>query len=142
LLPHLLVALTILRYIGIPWVDFIFWEIFMWISTCGVSQLWFQNPSKFGTSEWVRIRKVFASPHFYLPWYLLNVEPALIAWFWRVFILLFAPWRSSLWVFGLQVAITGWTTRVRLGFNTSMLNVRWLVRRLASVGMLREYHQC
>jgi hypothetical protein len=36
----------------------------------------------------------------------------------------------------------GLTVEVRLGFDTSMLNVSWLVRRLASVGMLREYYQC
>jgi hypothetical protein len=57
-----------------------------------------------------------------------------MAWFWRVFILIFSQWRSSMWVFGLQVMITGWSSKVRLGFDTSMLNVSWLVRRLASAG--------
>jgi hypothetical protein len=41
-----------------------------------------------------------------------------------------------------QVAITGCTLKVRLGFDTYMLNVSWLVRRLSSVRVLREYHQC
>jgi hypothetical protein len=43
----------------------------------------------------------------------------------------------STWIFGLQVAITGWSSKVRLGFDTSMLHVSWLVRILASVGVLR-----
>jgi hypothetical protein len=47
------------------------------------------NPSKFEqASEWAR--KVFTSSRFYLPWYLLDEESTLMAWFWRVFILLFA----------------------------------------------------
>jgi hypothetical protein len=29
-----------------------------------------------------------------------------------------------------------------LGLDTSMLNVSRLVRSLASIGVLREYHQC
>jgi hypothetical protein len=95
------------------------------------------NPSKLERASEL-VRKVFISSRCYLPWYLLNVEPTLIAWCWRVFILLFAPWRSSTWVFGLQVAIMCWSTKVRLGFDTTMLNVSWLVRSLASVGVLRE----
>jgi hypothetical protein len=141
LLPHLLVALTILRYIGIPWVDFIFREIFMGISTRGISQFWFQTHQKF---EWASelVRKVFTSSCCYLHWYLLKAESTLMAWFWRVFILLFAPWRSSMGVFRLQVTITGWPSKVRLGFDNCMLHVSWLVRRFESVGVLREYHQC
>jgi hypothetical protein len=99
------------------------------------------NPSKFERASEL-VRKVFTSSRFYLHWYLLNAESTLMAWFWRVFILIFAQWRSSTWVFGLQVAIMSCTSKVRLGFYTSMLNVSWLVRRLASVGVLREYHQC
>jgi hypothetical protein len=140
LLLQLLVALRILRYIGIPWVDFIFREIFMWISTRVLSQLWL-HPAKFERASEL-VRKVFTSSRCYLHWYLLYAESTLMAWFWRVFILLFAPWRSSMWVFGLQVMITGWSSKVRLGFDTSMLNVSWLVRRLARVRVLREYHQC
>jgi hypothetical protein len=133
--------LRILKYIGKPWVDFIFREIFMWISTCGISQFWFQTRQNFEQASEL-VRKVFASSHFYLPWYLLNAEPTLMAWFWRVFTLLFAQWRTSTWVFGFQVAITGWSSKVRLGFDTSMLHVSWLVRILASVGVVREYRQC
>jgi hypothetical protein len=61
------------------------------------------------------VRKVFTSSRCYLYWYLLNVELTLMAWFWRVFILLFAQWRTSTWVFGPQVAIAGWSSKVRLG---------------------------
>jgi hypothetical protein len=61
------------------------------------------------------VGKVFTSSRVYLHWYLLNAESALMAWFWRIFILLFAQWRSSTWVFGLQVKITGWPSKVRLG---------------------------
>jgi hypothetical protein len=72
----------------------------------------FSNPSKFErASEWVR--KDFTSHRCYLHWYLLNAESTLMAWFWRVFILLFTSWRSSRWVFGLQVATTGWSSNVR-----------------------------
>jgi hypothetical protein len=99
------------------------------------------NPSNFERASEL-VRKVFTSSRFYLHWYLLNVELTLMAWFWRVFILLFAQWRSSTWVFGLQVKITGWSSKVRLGLDTSMFHVSWLVRILASVGVLREYHQC
>jgi hypothetical protein len=88
------------------------------------------NPSKFERASEL-VRKVFTSSRFYPHWYLLDAESTLMAWFLRVFILLFAPWRSSTWVFGLQMAITCWTTRVRLGFNTTMLNVSWLVRRFS-----------
>jgi hypothetical protein len=35
------------------------------------------------------VRKVFSSSHSYLHWYLLNAESTLMAWFWRVFTLLF-----------------------------------------------------
>jgi hypothetical protein len=95
------------------------------------------KPSKFErVSELVR--KVFTSSCCYLHWYLQYAESTLMAWFWRVFILLFAQWRTSTWVFGLQVAITGWSSKVRLGVDTSMLHVSWLVRRLASDGVLRE----
>jgi hypothetical protein len=132
--------LRILRYIGIPWVDFIFREIFMGISTHVLSQLWSQ-PAKFERASEL-VRKVFTSSRCYLHRYLLYAESTMMAWFWRVFILLFAPWRSSMWVFGLQVMITGWSSKVRLGFDTSMLNVSWLVRRLARVWVLREYDQC
>jgi hypothetical protein len=99
------------------------------------------KPSKF---EQVRelVRKVFTSSCCYLHRHLLNAESTLTAWFQRVFILLFALWRTSMWVFRLQVAIMGCSLKVRLGFDTSMLYVSWLVRRLASVGMLRGYHQC
>jgi hypothetical protein len=99
LLLHLLVALRILRYIGIPWVDFIFQEIFTWISTRGKSQYWFQTRQNFDRVGKL-VRKVFTSSHCYLHWYLLNVESALMARFWRVFTLLFAWWRSNTWVFG------------------------------------------
>jgi hypothetical protein len=101
LLPHLLVALTILRYIGIPWVDFIFREIFMWIPTRGISQFWFQTRQKFGWASGL-VRKVFTSSRCYLHWYLLNAESTLMAWFWRVLTLLFAWWRPNTWVFGLK----------------------------------------
>jgi hypothetical protein len=37
----------------------------------------------------------------------------------------------------LQVAKTCWTTEVRLGSDTTMLNVSWLVRRLVSVGEVK-----
>jgi hypothetical protein len=99
------------------------------------------NPSKF---EWASklVRKVFTSSHCCLPWYHLNAESTLMAWFWRIFTHLFSQWRSSTWVFGLQVKIIGWSSRVRLGFDTSMLIVSWFVRRFASVGVLREYHPC
>jgi hypothetical protein len=99
------------------------------------------NPSNFERASEL-VRKVFTSSRFYLHWYLLNAESTLMAWFWRVFVLLFALWRSSTWVFRLQVKITGWSSKVRLGFDTYMLHVSWLVRKLASVGVLREYHQC
>jgi hypothetical protein len=131
----------ILRYIGIPWVIFIFREIFMWISTRGISRFWFQTRQKFERASEL-VRKFFTSSCCFLHWYLLKAESTLMAWFLRVFILLFAPWRSSTWVFGLQVTITGWSSKVRLGFDTSMLNVSWLVRRLSSLRVLREYHQC
>jgi hypothetical protein len=99
------------------------------------------NPSKFEQASEL-VRKVVTPSRCHLHWYLLRAESTLMAWFWRVFILLFAPWRSSTWVFRLQVTITGWSSKVRLGFDTCMLHVNWLVRRLASVGTLREYHQC
>jgi hypothetical protein len=98
------------------------------------------NQSKFEQASEL-VRNVFTSSHCHLHWYLRNVESALMAQFWRVCTLLFASWRSSTWVFGLQVTITGWSSKVRLGFDTSMLNVSWLVRRLASVGVLGEYYQ-
>jgi hypothetical protein len=141
LLLYILVALRILRCIGIPWVDFIFQQIFMWSSTRGISQFWFLNPPKF---EWASqlVRKVFTSSRCYPHGYLLNAESTLMAWFWRVFILPLAQWRSKTWVFGLQVTTMGWSSKVRLSFDTSMLNVSWLVRRLASVGVLGEYYQC
>jgi hypothetical protein len=91
------------------------------------------KPSKFERVSKL-VRKVFTSSRCYLHWYLLNAESTFTAWFWRVFILLFAPWRTSTWVFRLQVAITSWSSKVRLGFDTSMLYVSWLVRRLARVG--------
>jgi hypothetical protein len=97
------------------------------------------NQSKFERASEL-VRKVFTSSHFYPHWYLLDAESTLMAWFLRVFILLFASWRSSTWVFGLQVKITGWSSKVRLRFDTYMLHVSWLVRILASVGVLREYH--
>jgi hypothetical protein len=133
--------LRILRYIGIFWVDFIFREIFRWIFYPGHKSALVSNPSKFERASEL-VRKVFTSSRFYLHWYLLKAESTLTAWFWRVFILLFAQWRSSTWVFGLQVKDNGWSSRVRLGFDTSMLIVSWFVRRLASVGVLKEYCQC
>jgi hypothetical protein len=99
------------------------------------------NPLKFERASEL-VRKVFTSSRCYLHWRLLKVESTLMAWFWRAFILLFAPWRSSTWVFGLQVTITGWSSKVRLVFDTCVLHVSWLVRILASVGVLREFHQC
>jgi hypothetical protein len=141
LLLLLLVSLRILRYIGIPWVDFIFWDIFMRISTRGISQLWFQTRQNFERASKL-VRKVFTSSRCYLPWYLLNAESTLMAWFWRIFTLLRAQWRSSTRVFGLQVTIIGWSSKVKLGFDTSMSHVSWLARRLTSVGVLREYRQC
>jgi hypothetical protein len=99
------------------------------------------NPSKFERASEL-VRKVFTSSRCYLHWCPLRVESTLTAWFWRAFILLFAPWRSSAWVFGLQVAITSWITKVRRVFDTTMLNVSRLVRSLASVGVLREHRQC
>jgi hypothetical protein len=48
------------------------------------------------------VRKVFTSSRCYLHWYLLKVESTLMAWFWRVFILLFAWWRSNAWVVGFK----------------------------------------
>jgi hypothetical protein len=39
-IEDLLVAWRILRYIGIPRVDFIFREIFRWIYSRGISQFW------------------------------------------------------------------------------------------------------
>jgi hypothetical protein len=95
------------------------------------------NPSKFERASEL-VRKVITSSSYYLHWYLLNAESTLMAWFWRIFILLFAQWRSSTWVFGLQVMITGWSSKIRLGFDTCMLHVRWLVRRLASVGGVKR----
>jgi hypothetical protein len=61
-----------------------------------------------------------------------------MAWFWRVFILLFVQWRSRTWVFGLQVMITGWSSKVRLSFDTCMLHVSCLVRGLTSVGGVKR----
>jgi hypothetical protein len=113
----------------------------MWISTRVVSQFWFQTRRNLERASEL-VRKVFTSSRCYLHWYPLNAESTLMAWFWRVFILLFAQWRSSTWVFGLQVTITGWSLKVRLGPDTSMLNVSWLVRRLACVRMLSDYHRC
>jgi hypothetical protein len=95
------------------------------------------NPSNFEHASEL-VRKVFTSSPCYLYWYLLNAESRLMAWFWRVFILLFAQWRSSTWVFGLQVTMTGWSLKDRLGFDTCMLHVSWLVRRLASVGSVKR----
>jgi hypothetical protein len=59
------------------------------------------NPSNF---EWASelVRKVFTSSCCYLPWYLLNAESTLMAWFWRVFTLLSAWWISNTWVFGFK----------------------------------------
>jgi hypothetical protein len=88
------------------------------------------NSSKFERASEL-VRKVFTSSRFYLHWYLLNAESTLMAWFWRVFILLFAQWRSRTWVFRLQVTITSWSSKVRLGFDTCMLHVSWLVRRFS-----------
>jgi hypothetical protein len=56
------------------------------------------NPSKFERASEL-VRKVFTSSRCYLHWYLLNVESALMAQFWRVFTLRFAWWRSNAWVF-------------------------------------------
>jgi hypothetical protein len=111
-------------------------DLYSWLKSVLVS-----NPSKFERASEL-VRKVFTSSRCYLHRYLLNAESTSMAWFWRVFILLFAQWRSSTWVFGLQVTITGWSSKVRLGFDTSMLNVSWLVRILVRVRVLREYHQC
>jgi hypothetical protein len=82
-------------------------DLYSWHKSVLVS-----NPSKF---EWASelVRKVFTSSRCYLHWYLLNAESTLMDWFWRVFILLFAQWRSSTWFFGLQVATTGWSSKVR-----------------------------
>jgi hypothetical protein len=57
------------------------------------------NPSKFERASEL-VRKVFTSSCCYLHWYILNVESALLARFWRVFTLLFAWWISNTWVFG------------------------------------------
>jgi hypothetical protein len=95
------------------------------------------NPSKFEQASEL-VRKVFTSSRCYLHWCLLKVESTLTAWFWRAFILLFVPWRSSTWVFGLQVTTIGWSSKVRLGFDTYMPHVSWLVRRLARVGVCQE----
>jgi hypothetical protein len=103
-------------------VDFYPWHKFVLAS----------NPSKLEQASEL-VRKVSTSSRCYIHWCLLKVESTLTAWFWRAFILLFAPWRSSTWVFGLQVMITGWSSKVRLGFDTCMPPVSWLVRRLASV---------
>jgi hypothetical protein len=132
--------MRILTYIGIPWVDFIFWEIFMWISTRGISQFWFK-PIKIWTSKWVS----YKSLHFFLllpPW----VSPKC-----RVDIdgLILESLHSSICLveikhvsLRLQVAETCWTAEVSFGFDTTMLNVSRLVRSLASVGVLRGYLQC
>jgi hypothetical protein len=44
---------------------------------------------------------------------------------------------------GLRASSSGnmLTAEVRLGFDTTMLNVSRLVRSLATVGVLRGYHQ-
>jgi hypothetical protein len=110
-------------------------DLFPWHKSVLVS-----NPPKFEQASELA-RKVFTSSHSYLHWCLPKVESTLTAWFWGAFILLLAPWRSSMWVFGLQVTITGWSSKVKLGFDTSMLHVSWLVRRLASVGVSKEYCQ-
>jgi hypothetical protein len=95
------------------------------------------NPSKFERASEV-VRKVVPPSRCHLHQYLLKAESTFMAWFWRIFIPLFAPWRSSTWVFGLQVAITGWSSKVRPGFDTCMLHVIWLVRRWASVGRVKR----
>jgi hypothetical protein len=65
---------------------------------------WHKSVLASNSSEFERagelVRKVFTSSRCYLQWYLLNVESALMARFWRVFTLLFAWWRSNTRVFG------------------------------------------
>jgi hypothetical protein len=137
LLLHLLLVLENLE---------VYWDTFSWLqlprNLFVESYPWHKsvlvsNPSKFERASQL-VRKVFTSSRCYPHGYLLNAESTLMAWFWRVFILLLAQWRSNTWVFGLQVMITGWSLKVRLGFDTSMLNVSWLVRRLASVGGVKR----
>jgi hypothetical protein len=111
-------------------------DLFPWHKSVLVS-----NPSKFEQASEL-VRKVVTPSRCHLHWYVLKAESTLMAWFWIVFILLFTQWRSSTWIFRLQVTITGWSLKVRLGFGTCMLHVNLLVGRLANVGMLREYHQC
>jgi hypothetical protein len=47
------------------------------------------SPSKFERMSEL-VREVPTSSCCYLPWYLLNAESTLMAWFWRIFTLLFA----------------------------------------------------
>jgi hypothetical protein len=99
----------------------VYWDTLSWLClpgnlhvdsySCHRSVL-VSNPSKFERASEL-VRKVFTSSCCYLHWCLLRVESTLTAWFRRAFILLFAPWRSSTWVFGLQVATTGWSSNVR-----------------------------
>jgi hypothetical protein len=59
-------------------------DLYPWYKSVLVS-----NSSNFEhTSELVR--KVFTSFNCYGPWYPLNAESTLMAWYWRVFTLLFA----------------------------------------------------
>jgi hypothetical protein len=57
------------------------------------------NPTNFERASEL-VRKVFTSSRCFLHWWLLNVESALMARFWRVFTLLFAWWRWNTWVVG------------------------------------------
>jgi hypothetical protein len=66
----------------------------MWISTHGISQFWFQTHQNFECPSEL-VRKAFTSSRFYPHWYLPDEESTLMAWFLRVFILLFAQRRSS-----------------------------------------------
>jgi hypothetical protein len=105
----------------------VYWDIWSWLHPSRNLHVDFysrhklalvSNPPKF---EWAieLVIKVFTSSRCYLHWYLLNVESTLMAWFWRVFILLFAWWRSNAWVFGFK-----WRKRAelqKLGLGLTLL---------------------
>jgi hypothetical protein len=88
----------------------VYWDTFSWLHLLRNLQVdlypWHKsvlvsNPSKFERMSEL-VRKVFTSSHCYLSWYPLNAESIMMAWFWRVFTLLFAWWRSNTWVVGFK----------------------------------------
>jgi hypothetical protein len=98
-------------------------DLFPWHKSVLVS-----NPSKFEQASEL-VRKVFTPSRCYLHGCLLNAESTLMAWFWRVFTLLLAQWRSSTRVFGLQV---------KIGVNLRKLGLALILTCFLLVGLLED----